>query len=342
VRPAARLRDLVRRCRAFLTRLFRRARAPGRFETGHATSWRGYLTTAPLVAPARDYLVYVPAGWSRRKRAPLLVLLHGCRQTPEALASLTRIAHFADARGLLVLLPRQAATANEWGCWTWFEANTERGAGEAAIVAAQIVQVRRRYRARRERVWVAGMSAGGALAAILGLRHPRIVCGVLVHSGLACGAASSPANAMKVMRQGPDTNVVRVADDAYVAEGREARDVPLLVIHGDRDDMVSPRNADALVAQYLRFNARARGASVSSDGLPPPFATAREAEGAKHGFRIDDWSLDTRPIVRRVVVAGLGHAWSGGDAAYAYADPRGPDALALLAAFMRDTAPGRD
>ena len=339
---AAWLRDLARRFRAAVARLFRRARAPGRFETGRAASWRGYLATAPLVAPARDDLVYVPAGWSRRKRAPLLVLLHGCRQTPEDLAALTRIADYADAQGLLVLLPRQSAKANEWGCWNWFEANTERGAGEAAIVAAQIVAVRRRYRARRERVWVAGMSAGGALAAILGLRLPRLVRGVLVHSGLACGAASTPASAMKVMRRGPDTSVVRVADDAYAAEGRAAREVPLLVIHGDRDDVVSPRNADALVEQYLRFNARAHGASVASDGVPPPFATAREAEGTKHAFRIDDWHFDARPLVRRVVVEGLGHAWSGGDAAYAYADPRGPDALDLLAAFVRDGAAAID
>jgi poly(3-hydroxybutyrate) depolymerase len=337
MRPAARLRHLARRVGAVLARLLHRARAPGRFETGRATSWRGYVATAPLVAPARDYLVYVPAGWSRWKRASLLVLLHGCRQTPEDLAALTRIANRADAEGLLVLLPRQSPNANDWGCWNWFEANTERGAGEAAIVAAQIVAVRRRYRARRERVWVAGMSAGGALAAILGLRHPRLVRGVLVHSGLACGAASTPANAMKVMRQGPDTSVVRVADEAYAAEGREARDVPLLVIHGDRDDVVSPRNADALVEHYLRFTARSRGASVASVGVPPPFATAREAAGAKHGFRVDDWQLDARPLVRRVEVEGLGHAWSGGDGGYAYADPGGPDALDFLAAFVRDT-----
>ncbi|HEY3533267.1 MAG TPA: PHB depolymerase family esterase, partial [Casimicrobiaceae bacterium] len=82
-------------------------------------------------------MVYVPAGWTRWKRAPLLVLLHGCRQTPEDIAALTRIVDHADAEGMLVLLPRQTPQANEWGCWNWFEANTERGAGEAAIVAAQ-------------------------------------------------------------------------------------------------------------------------------------------------------------------------------------------------------------
>jgi poly(hydroxyalkanoate) depolymerase family esterase len=335
-----RLRHLVRRLRAFAARLLRRAKAPGRFETGRARSWRGHLTTAPRVEPARDYLVYVPAGWSRWKRAPLLVLLHGCRQTPEDFAALTRVAKYADAEGMLVLLPRQSRDANDWGCWNWFEANTERGGGEAAIVAAQIVDVRRRYRARRERAWVAGMSAGAAVAAILGLRHPRLVGGVLAHSGLACGAASSPVAALRVMREGPDTNVVRIADDAYIGEGRHAYQVPLLAIHGDRDDVVALRNVDALVLQYLRFNRvpAAAAASVGGDTLPPSFASFHEAGGPAHACRVDDWQHEARPIVRRVVVDGLGHAWSGGDATYAYADPRGPDALDLLAHFIAELA----
>jgi poly(hydroxyalkanoate) depolymerase family esterase len=335
----ARLRRIGARLRDLFARLFRRAKAPGRFETGRARSWRGFVTTAPRVEPTRDYVVYVPAGWSRWRRARLLVLLHGCRQTAEDLAGLTRIVDFADARGMLVLMPRQTAAANEWSCWNWFEANTEHGAGEAAIVAAQIVQVRRRYRARRERVWVAGLSAGGALAAIIGLRHPRLVHGVLVHSGLACGAASSPAAVMRVMREGPDTSVVRVANDAYVAQRRNVYDVPLVVIHGDRDDIVSPRNADALVAQYLQFNRLVRGEGGAADnGLPPAFASARTEEGNAHSFRIDDWLAGARLAVRRVVVDGLAHAWSGGNNAYAFADPRGPDALGLLADFIRDIA----
>lgn len=331
-------RRLWNRLRTYAARVFaplRRAKAPGRFETGRATSLRGYVATAPLVAPSRGYLVYVPAGWTRHKRAPLLVLLHGCRQTAEEFAALTHIAARADAEGMLVLLPRQSSDANPWGCWNWFETNTERGDGEAAIVAAQIVAVRRRYRVRRDRVWVAGLSAGGGLAAALGLWHPRLVRGVLVHSGLACGAASTPAAALRVMRDGPDTDVARVADQALVSEGSPANEVPLLAIHGSDDDVVSLANTDALVRQYLRFNRLSPPVAASdlADGLPAPFATARVAEDGGHAFRTDDWHRGARPIVRRVVVEGLGHAWSGGDGAYAYSDPRGPDALDLLTRF---------
>jgi poly(3-hydroxybutyrate) depolymerase len=341
-RLVARFRSFLVRLRAIVARPFRREVAPGRYEAGSAGSWRGYVSTAPLVEPARDYLVYVPAGWTRRSRAALLVLLHGCRQAPEEIAALTRVAERADASGMIVLLPRQTSDANGWGCWNWFESNTERGAGEAAIVAAQIVAVRRRYRARRGRVVVAGMSAGGALAATLGLRYPRLVGTVLVHSGLACGAASTPANALRAMRDGPDGDVTRVADQAYIAQGRRSHDVRLLVVHGDADEVVAPANADALVRQYLRFNRLSQESGVGATDagrVPPPFATARSATGGDRAFRIDDWHRGLRPVVRRVVVNGLGHAWSGGDGAYAYADPRGPDALDLLDAFVAASGP---
>lgn len=147
---------------------FRRAPAPGRFESGSAFSFRGFVTTAPMVWPSRDYLVYVPRGHTRWKRAPLLVLCHGCKQTAEDLAQSARIAELADRDGFVVLLPQQKDPANPWRCWNWFERRTTAGDGEAAIVAAQIRAVRRAYRIDPRRVVAAGLSAGGALAAILG------------------------------------------------------------------------------------------------------------------------------------------------------------------------------
>jgi poly(3-hydroxybutyrate) depolymerase len=318
-------------------RLFRRELAPGRFESGSASTWRGFVTTAPLVPPRRDYLVYVPRGYSRWRRAPLVVLCHGCRETAEDFAGVTAIAERADREGWLVLLPRQAESANRWRCWNWFERNTERGSGEAAIVAAQIVDVRRRYRARRERVFVAGLSAGGALAAILGLRHPRLVRGVHVHSGLACGAASTAAAALAVMQHGPDNDVASIAERAR--SGADAR-VPLLAVHGDRDDVVAPINAVALVNQYLRFNGHPAGEAGyrPAASLPPSDVSSREASGERHGVRTDDWLLDGRVVVRHVVVEGMGHAWSGGDPRHAFADPLGPDAVALFARFATDVS----
>jgi poly(hydroxyalkanoate) depolymerase family esterase len=331
-----RVRALWERLR---TRLFRREILPGRFETGRATSLRGLVTTAPIVPPARDYLVYVPRGYSRWRRAPLVVMCHGCSQTPEAFAGLAAIAEHADREGWLVLLPRQAEAANPYGCWNWFESGTAHGAGEAAIVAAQIVAVRRRYRARRERVWVVGLSAGGALAAVMGLRHPRLVRGVMTHSGIACGAASSMATAVAVMAHGPDNDVARVADGARAAQ-RDESVVPLLAVQGDRDDIVAPVNGVGLVVQYLRFNGHAAGqiGYKPAAALPASDASAHEAAPGRHPIRIDEWTREGRVVVRHVTVEGLGHAWSGGDDRQPFADPQGPDALALFARFAAEAA----
>lgn len=331
-----RIRDALRAFRERGVSLLRkRDVAPGRFEFGSASSWRGYVATAPLVEPSRDYLVYVPRGWSRRRRAPLRVLCHGCRQSAEDLASLTHVADHADREGCLVLLPQQAADANPLGCWNWFESNTERGSGEAAIVAAQIVRVRRQYRTRRERVWVAGLSAGGALAAVLGLRYPRLVRGVFVHSGIACGATSSAATALSVMQRGPDNDVVRVAAEALaLTDSREPPDVPLLVVQGDQDPVVAPVNASALVRQYLRFNGDTT--VTSSTQLRASDASSHEEAGVHYALRTDDWWIDGRVRVRQATVEGLAHAWSGGDGAFGFADPRGPDALRLFERFVGD------
>ena len=331
-----RVKALWERLRA---RLVRREIPPGRFETGRAAILNGIVTTAPLVPPARDYLVYVPRGYSRWRRAPLVVMCHGCKQTPEAFAGLASIAAHADREGWLVLLPRQGEAANRYGCWNWFESRTAHGAGEAAIVAAQIVAVRRRYRARRERVWVVGLSAGAALAAVMGLRHPRLVRGVMTHSGLACGAASSAATAIAVMAHGPDNDVARIADGARAAQ-REESVVPLLVIQGDRDDVVAPVNGVGLVAQYLRFNGHPAGAAgyAPAAALPASDASAREAAPGRHPIRVDDWTREGRVVVRHVTVEGLGHAWSGGDDRHPFADPQGPDALALFVRFAAEAA----
>jgi poly(3-hydroxybutyrate) depolymerase len=332
------LRQLWTWLRRWIARLPGPAVQPGRFEIGSASAQRGRVLIAPLARPEREYLLYVPRGWSRWQRAPLIVLCHGCRQTPEDFAALTHIAERADREGWLVLMPRQAPIANPLGCWNWFDPEIAAGDGECAIVAAQIVAVRRHYRARRERVVVAGLSAGGALAAAMGLRHPRLVRGVFAHSALPCGAASTPVTALQVMRTGPDCDVERIGTGARAAQ-RDDPPLPvaLLAVHGDRDDIVAPVNGVALVRQYLRFNAHpAFGAEPASTPEMPVSERARiEADPGRYLQRVDEWE-GRGFVVRHVAVVGLGHAWSGGDGKFAYADPQGPDAVELLARFARE------
>ena len=323
------------RLRGFAGRLFRRAPPePGRFEPGSKFSWHGWVSVAPWVWPSRNYLVYVPRGHSRWKRRPLLVLLHGCRQTPEELAAGTRITALADERDWLVLLPRQASDANAWGCWNWFDHRTEAGKGEAAIVAAQVRAVRRIYRAHPRRMFVAGMSSGACLAAVLGLRFAKLFAAVGVHSGVACGAASSPATALKVLAAGADADFEAIARAARGQTSSRALPLPLCVIHGERDEVVAGRNAIEVLRQFLTFNAHPSVAVGARDALPLADATAVTPLSDGRTMTTDDYHFDGRLVGRLVRVSGLGHAWSGGDGAFAYNDPQPPDATALFGAFF--------
>jgi poly(3-hydroxybutyrate) depolymerase len=334
------VKRLLAAIRAFFARLFGREPTPGRFESGSGGALQGWIASAPLVLPRRDYLVYVPRGHGRWSRAPVVVLCHGCRQTPEELASATRIADAADEHGWLVLLPRQKDDANAWRCWNWFDARTARGAGETAIVLAQLAEVQREHHGDGERVIVAGLSAGGALAAVIGVHHGDRVRGVFVHSGLACGAASGPHAAMRVMQQGPDTDVVAIAAEARRGQARP-RSVALCVVHGDADDVVAPRNAAALVRQYLALNghpalARGEGARTDPGALPTPDRESRDVEDSGRIVTTREWTDAGRLIVRYVSIDGLRHAWSGGDAAYPYNDALPPPATGILARFAAD------
>ena len=323
--------NLWSRVKTYFARLFGGEPEAGHFESGSKFSFTGWVATAPHVWPSRDYLVYVPRGHTRWKRAPLLVLCHGCKQTPEEFAQGTRVTALADRTGCVVLLPRQKDTANAWRCWNWFDARTAAGQGETAIVAAQIRAVIRKYRLDRKRVAVAGMSAGGALAAALGVRYPRLVRAVAVHSGLACGAASSALSAIPVMQQGPDRDVEAIGAAARLAAGAERMQVPLLAIHGDGDRVVAPLHAVALVRQYLTLN----GFAATSD-LPPPASEVQTTLSNGRVETVREWMRDGVLVARLVIVSQLGHAWSGGDASLAYNDAAAPDAMTLVGRFLGD------
>ena len=335
------LKNLWQRVKDSFARLFpRKPPQPGHFVADTKLAWRGFLAAMPWLAPQRGYLVYVPAGLTDRwtfRRHPLLVLIHGCRQTPEDIAAGTRITHLADQNRFLVLLPRQHPRANSWGCWNWFDRATSRGWGETAIVAAQIRAVRRAYRINKKRVFVAGMSSGGALAAALGVRRPDLVAGVFIHSGIACGAASSPYAALGVLKNGADTDVLGIARHARDDANPRALPVPLVAIQGGSDDAVAPINAVQLVRQYLTLNGHPAANTGPADALPPSdHSTAiKTADGRM--VTTSEWHIATRLVARHVLIEGLGHAWSGGDDHYPYHDSHLPDATALLATFIAES-----
>jgi poly(hydroxyalkanoate) depolymerase family esterase len=321
---------ILARLRSALARWLGRAPTPGRWLEGSTFAFSGFLWLRPWLLPRRRYRLYIPANRRHDERLPQLVLIHGCRQDAATFANGTRIAALADERRFLVLMPDQSDAANDWRCWNWFDTRTIAGKGEAAIVARMARTVARQWNADTDRIVAAGLSSGAALAAVLGIRHADLFGGIVTHSGIACGATSTPFTALAVMSRGPETDVARIARDARRGD---ARIVPLLAIQGMRDATVAPRHASALARQYLAFN----GVDVpagSESALPPPDADTRDASGARYTVHVREWRRNGRAIVRLVEIDALGHAWSGGDPALPFNDGAAPSASAMTAEWI--------
>lgn len=274
------------------------APAAGRAEVRHFASAAG----------ARDYRLYVPATATAGVRLPLVVMLHGCLQNAADIARGTRLDEHAERLGVIVAYPEQPATAHPRKCWGWYDAaHQRRDAGEPAIVAGIAREVMASHPVDPARVYVGGISAGGAMAAIVGAAYPETFAAVGVHSGVAVGAATSVAEALAVMAKGPATVPAPLA-----------RALPLWVLQGAKDAAVNAANASALVAQF-------GGAALARDtGTTGAYrwtrAVARDAGGQ---VRVESWLVDE-----------LGHAWSGGSKAGTFTDEQGPDATGEMLRFF--------
>ncbi len=279
-----------------LRRRFAPAAAPG--------SGGGRFLSAVFANAAgrRRYKLFVPAGY-RGQKVPLIVMLHGCTQSPDDFAAGTRMNDAAEGACWLVVYPAQTARANLRKCWNWFRpGDVGRDSGEDSLIAGITRAVMAEYAVDPGAVFVAGLSAGGAMAAALGQAYPELYAAVGVHSGLAWGAASDVGSAFAAMQGG--------------AAGVAGRAVPAIVLHGDADLTVSVRNADFVLAQALPLGARA---SVEDAGR---FVRSvfRDSAGGVAG--------------ESFIVRGGGHAWFGGSPAGSFTDPGGPDATAEMLRFF--------
>ncbi len=326
------MRPILEKLPALVRRIFARRAPPrpGRFALRQKSSLHGLIGVA-AAPPWREYLLYLPRGMERLARPPLVVWIHGCRQDPEQFAAGTRIARYADERGFVVLLPRQSRLANPERCWNWFDRRTARGLGETAIVAAQAADVVENFQLDRRRVYLAGLSSGGGLAAALALHAPRLFRAVAIHSGVPCGAASDAADAAQMMARGPKHGVEETALQARAAAHGQAR-VPALIVHGAEDRTVAPVNAIHLARQFLLFNGYDPAALPEGGALPRPgrlslpFFKSERPDG--------DYYVGRRLAAKLLTIPGLGHAWSGGDPAHPYVDGEHLDATRIICEFF--------
>ncbi len=259
------------------------------------------------------FVPQVPAG----QALPLVVMLHGCTQNPDDFAAGTRMNELAEAQGVAVLYPEQAARSNAHRCWNWFTPEDQkRGAGEPALIAGMVRHVAATHAIDPERIYVAGLSAGGAMAAILAREYPDLFAAAGVHSGLPPRAAHDVASAFTAMKSGP---VHRPAAAASAS-------APVIVFHGSADATVTPANGDAVIAAVLASHPEA----VRS--IAPAAGPARR--GASRFVWRDPAAAGSPSLAEQWLVEGAPHAWSGGAAAGSYTDPSGPDASAEMLRFF--------
>ena len=284
---------------------------------------------AGSVRRQHDYFLYIPGTVDRHDRVPLLVMLHGCSQDAHTFAQGSRMNELADEHRFLVLYPQQSLRANALRCWNWFEPRTGHGAGEAAAIVALVRDVTRRYPIDRSRVYVAGISAGGAMTAILALCYGTLFAACAIVAGLMYRAADSALTAARAMRSGAPVSPERMAEEAASALSRQARFVPALVVHGTHDSVVHPRNAEQIVRQFQRF--------AELRGTPPAALTDALEQRISSGgrsYRQLDYVHNHQLLLRSILIDGLGHAWSGGDERLHFNDSAQPDASHLIWDFL--------
>jgi poly(hydroxyalkanoate) depolymerase family esterase len=312
-----------------LAKWFRRAAREPRgklFKGMHAAFGRSF-SLVQLTAGRRPYFLYLPVDYRPEKQLPLIVMLHGCRQDAATFIGLTRMNGIADRDGFLVLYPEQRRLANALRCWNWFSRSAQAGAGEADL----------------NRVYLAGLSAGAAMAGNLAVCHADLFAACALHSGLAYGAATSSHEAMKAMRDGAQHDAAEAARRAFVLARGKTGCMPLMVIHGEDDDVVNPVNAGQAVSQFAELN-QLLAARPAAPTLPVNQDISTHQSGSGYRYTVTDLNRSDQLISRHVMVTGLGHAWSGGPDEYHYSDPRGPNASELICDFfaehgLRDAAP---
>lgn len=287
--------------------------APGKFLAGSCSNSAG----------TRSYKLYVPSSYTGQEELPLIVMLHGCKQNPDDFAAGTRMNQVAEENHCLVVYPGQAQGANMSNCWNWFkEGEQQRDRGEPSIIADITRKILADYKVDRRRVYIAGLSAGGAMAAIMADSYPDLYAAVGIHSGLPAGAAHDLPSAFAAMR-GAAPGRRKAATDP-------GKSMPVIVFHGDRDHTVNPANGKQALAQCAADNTTAPAGEAGS-GIRVEKGQVPNGRRYTRSIQMDERG---HPVAEHWVIHGAGHAWSGGSRQGSYTDPQGPNAAKEMVRFF--------
>lgn len=283
-----------------------------------------------LYLPERVPETVVRDGW------PLIVMLHGCHQSAAHFAQGTRMNRLAEDKGYAVLYPQQMIRVQAQRCWCWYEQSVQHGNGETAVLAALIGTVCSQYQIDSHRIYACGISAGAGMAAVLALNHPELIAAVALHSAPVYGAGHSAVAALRVMRHGAAAQAGGAIHDLLQRRTHQPLRattaptpyMPALMIQGDDDRVVHPVNQQQLVRQWLLVHGLAPDVEVRVMTKPA------DRTGRRNAHEIHDYLAGRKVLLRVARIAGLGHAWSGGDPALRFNAHPGPDASRMVLDFF--------
>lgn len=298
------------------------ATAPGRFLTENFSNHAGTLT----------YKLYVPAAYQGQS-LPLVVMLHGCTQNPDDFAAGTRMNQLAETTPCLVAYPAQSQSANMSRCWNWFKtSDQQRDQGEPAIIAGITREIAAAYAVDRDRIYVAGLSSGGSMAAIMGAAYPDVFAAVAVHSGPDHANAHDLPSAFAAMHGGGAMPGLQPGE-AHRKTERAKPFVPNIMFHGDQDYTVRPRSRDEVSEHWDSTPRQGHGPQAADAGLDASQQRGQVPRG--HAYTRSVYRDPAgRAVAEHWLIHGAGHAWSGGSASGSYTDARGPDATAEMMRFF--------
>lgn len=285
---------------------------------------KGQYLSGSCTNPAgtRAYKLYVPSGY-KDEALPLIVMLHGCTQNPDDFAAGTGMNAVADDNNCFVVYPAQAQSANGSNCWNWFKPGDQRrDHGEPSLIADITREIVRTYKIDTRRIYVAGLSAGGAMATVMGATYPELYAAVGVHSGLPYAVAHDVPSAFAAMKKSKAKASPR--NGSAKAPASFGHTVPVIVFHGDRDTTVHPSNGDQALAQCVPSAEQDASVKVEKGAEPNGRAYTKSIHHDAQG----------KVIAEKWIVHGAGHAWSGGSSRGSYTDPRGPSAAREMLRFF--------
>lgn len=282
-----------------------------------------------------DYLVYTPPTYQQGTDLPLMVLLHGCMQDPYQVETASAMRTIADQNSFMIVYPQQNAAFSPHRCWSWYDNRSQqRDSGEPSLLVGIVNQVQQDYSVDSSRIYVAGISSGGAMTSILASCYPDVFAAAAVHSGMPYDASNSPIEAITAPLSGSETLPSTAGANAYECAGAASQPIPVLIFHGAADTVVVVQNAHDALQQFAQTNDYADDGTDNDSVTAQPTSIDTMQNPDMHRYTVEYYEYNGELLLQRYIVEGMWHMWGGGSGIPPFSDPAAPNASQVIWDFF--------